>query len=130
MCPRKRRNCRHARRRRSASAMFIALTSLVACASMNRMAQAQADDVASYLEQHGLTQLLAVHLENQLEGLANEQREAAIRRLADLYAQLLEREVDPGRRIALEERSRQLLAQAPARSADDLRLALRRASYR
>ena len=110
--------------------MIVVLLSFAACGSINRVACAQADDVASYLEQHGLTQLLAVHLENQLEGLANEQREAAIRRLADLYAQLLEREVDPARRIALEERSRQLLAQAPARSADDLRLALLRASYR
>lgn len=90
----------------------------------------RADDLSTYLEQRGLNQLLAVHLEQQLSSLTGEQRDAAIRRLADIYAQLLEREIDPVRRVALEERSRQLLEQAPARSADELRLALLRASYR
>lgn len=91
---------------------------------------ARADDLASYLEQHGLTQLLAVHFEEQLAAATGEQKEAIVKRLADLYAQLLERETDPARRVAIETKSRQLLEQAPARSADDLRLALLRASYR
>ncbi len=105
--------------------LVIALALMLSYAS-----PARGDDVAAYLEQHGLIQLLAVHLEGQVERATGEQREAILRRLADLYAQMLEREGDPDRRMSLEQRSRRLLDQAPARSGDELRLALLRASYR
>jgi hypothetical protein len=114
--------------RRSLAAAIVALASVVA-AVPGRSVRA-ADDVAAYLEQHGLNQLLAVHLEQQLASLPPDQREPVIRRLADIYAQLLERTTNPDQRIVLEERGRKLLEQAPERSADELRLALLRASYR
>ncbi len=107
-----------------------AVVALICAAALLVAAPLRADDVAAYLEQHGLNQLLAVHLEQQLASATPEQREAIIRRLADIYAQLLERTIDPAQRIAIEERSRKLLEQAPERSADELRLALLRASYR
>jgi hypothetical protein len=106
---------------------------LALCAVILLTPRARADDVAAYLEQHGLNQLLAAHLEQQLASATNappEQREAIIKRLADIYAQLLERASDPAQRLTLEQRSRQLLEQAPERSADELRLALLRATYR
>src|SRR5262245_18807392 len=92
---------------------------------------ASADDVAAFLELHGLRQLLAVHLEQQLEvAKSADERAELIAKLAGLYAELLESATDPAQRITLEESSRRLLAQAPPNSADELRLALLRASYR
>ncbi|MCI0674271.1 MAG: hypothetical protein L0Y42_00670, partial [Phycisphaerales bacterium] len=51
-------------------------------------------------------------------------------RLAALYADLLQSTDDPAQRAALEQRSYRLLEQAPANSADELRLALLRLTYR
>ena len=45
-----------------------------------------ADDVAAYLEQHGLKQLLAVHLEQQLASADAAARSEILHRLANLYA--------------------------------------------
>ena len=88
------------------------------------------DDVAAYLERHGLQQLLAVHLEQQLEDQTGHARDEAVLRLAGLYAQLLESVDDPALRVALEERSRALLSLAPPNAAEELRLALLRGAYR
>ena len=73
---------------------------------------ARADDVERYLERHGLTRLLVRHLERTMDDLQGDARSDALRRLADLYAQLLELEPDSVRRADLEERSRRLVAQA------------------
>ncbi len=91
---------------------------------------APADEVADYLEEHGLRQLLSLHLENQLEAAGPEEREQLIIRLAGLYAALLEQVDDPVRRRDIEQRSRQLLTVAPESSVAGLRLALLRATYR
>ena len=88
------------------------------------------DDVAAYLERHGLQQLLAVHLEQLLEDQTGAARDDLVLRLAGLYAQLLESTDDPALRVALEERSRKLLSAAPPNTAQELRLALLRGSYR
>ncbi len=88
------------------------------------------DDVAVYLERHGLQQLLAVHLEQQLEDQTGQARQDAVLKLAGLYAQLLESIDDPALRVALEERSRALLSSAPPDAAEELRLALLRGAYR
>lgn len=115
--------------RRSNRLMALALAACVA-ALMPPIA-ARADDVSLFLEQHGLKQLLAVHLEQQLEhATAAEERSELVLRLAGLYAELLETVSDPVQRLALEERSRKLLEQTPANSAAELRLALLRTSYR
>ncbi|MHC5003431.1 MAG: hypothetical protein ACYTJ0_09935, partial [Planctomycetota bacterium] len=91
---------------------------------------ARGDDITTFLERNGLTYLLAVHLEHELDGAPEEQRERLIMRLASLYSALLERTEQPELRASLEDRSRRLLAAAPDSAVDDLRLALLRGSYR
>ncbi|MHC4414546.1 MAG: tetratricopeptide repeat protein [Planctomycetota bacterium] len=91
---------------------------------------ARADAVAAYLERQGLRELLAVHLEDRLEGLTGQEREDLVLRLVGIYAELLETADDPVSRTNLEERSRRLLASAPPSSGVELRLALMRGSYR
>ncbi len=109
---------------RQSSVLVIALFAL-ACTQA-----AYGDDVAAYLERHGLQQLLAVHLEQLLEDQSPAARDDLVLRLAGLYAQLLESTDDPALRVALEERSRKLLSAAPPNTAQELRLALLRGSYR
>jgi hypothetical protein len=111
------------RRSRACHVLFIAALLLVAHA-------ARGDELSQYLEQLGLKSLLAAHLESQLETAAGEDRVELVNRLAGLYAELLESADDTAQQASLEERSRKLLAIAPAASADDLRLALLRGSYR
>jgi len=49
----------------------------------------QADEVADYLERLGMQELLAVHLEEQLETMASVDREPVVLQLAHLYAEML-----------------------------------------
>ena len=109
---------------RRSSVLVIALVALAYTQAV------YGDDVAAYLERHGLQQLLAVHLEQLLEDQNGAARDDLVLRLAGLYAQLLESIDDPALRIALEERSRKLLSAAPPNTAQELRLALLRGSYR
>jgi len=88
------------------------------------------DEVASWLERHGLDELLAVHLESQLDDAEGDEKGELIHRLAGIYSQLLEVQDDPVRRRVLEERSRRLLSMAPAGGSHALRLALLRGTYR
>lgn len=90
---------------------------------------ASADDVAAYLEERGLTQLLVLHLEEILRTVPDDERPALAARLASLYAELLESTQDVSLRIDLESRSRELLSLVPEESADELRLALLQGSY-
>ena len=92
---------------------------------------ARGDDVAEYLELHGLKQLLAVHLEKQLEHEKpnSDSRAQLVERLADLYAELLETVKDPDEQAYFEERGQALLEQVPANKADKLKLTLLRAKY-
>jgi hypothetical protein len=95
-------------------------------------APAHGDEVAIFLEELGLRELLAVHLEERLElgNLKEAERDRLVVQLADLYAGLLETVEATDRRESLEQRSRRLLAAAPENSADQLRLALIGGSYR
>jgi hypothetical protein len=88
------------------------------------------DPVAAFLERHGLSDVLARHLEHRIEQVDDDEREAILLQLADIYTKLLEAEVNPVERAALEQRSRRLLELAPSDSADELRLALLRNTYR
>ena len=94
------------------------------------MSRAAGDEVAAYLEDHGLGRLRAVYLEERLAEVAGEEREAILLQLASVYARLLETTDDPQRRDDLERRSRELLSKSPRHSADELRLALLRGTYR
>ncbi len=91
---------------------------------------ANADDVAVYLAERDLIQVLAVHLEQQLAEVDGEQRDELLRALADLYAELLETTANDDLRETLEKRGRAILAEAPPEGADGLRLALLRGPYR
>jgi hypothetical protein len=91
---------------------------------------AAADEVEALLERLGLKQLLALHLEERLDGLTGERRQQEAMRLADLYAELLESVADPLLRRTIEERSKALLRAAPEGSVDQLRLALLRSTFR
>src|SRR5262245_34650968 len=117
--------CRPSNKRMCAAIVAVLLA--ITCAAR---AGGGDDEVGAYLDQHGLKQLLAVHLEQQLEIAPPDQRTELIERLVDLYADLLEAATDPAQEVNLEERSRKLLAQAASGGADRLRLTLLRAKYR
>ncbi|MCP3905431.1 MAG: hypothetical protein GY715_17540 [Planctomycetes bacterium] len=106
------------------SSLLALLLSLVFAAG------AAADEVAAWLELHGLDELLAVHLEAQLDAVDGDEKRELVNRLATIYAHLLESVDDPVRRRVLEERSRRLLTMAPAGGSHGLRLALLRGTYR
>jgi len=103
---------------------------LACCAALLTPWSASADDVAAYLERHGLKQLLAVHLQQQMQSAQGEQRDQLAIRLARLYAELLEQIDDPILRTTIEQQSIELLGDVPDRHDDALRLALLRAQYR
>ncbi len=105
----------------------LALSILLLLAAAPR---AGADEVAAYLESHGLERLLSVHLEEQLKGLTGDERDELVQRLVGIYARLLESTRDPAVLRDIEERSRRLLAGAPPSVGEDLRFALLRGSYR
>ncbi|MHC4079904.1 MAG: hypothetical protein ACYS15_01510 [Planctomycetota bacterium] len=111
--------------RRSRTWLLVVCAAVLTCAGAVR-----ADEVAEYLRRHGLHRLLAVHLEQQLQGLGGEARNELVLELAGIYAQLLESTKDPGLLADLEERSHRLLAAASPSVGEELRLALLRGSYR
>jgi len=90
------------------------------------------DNVAAWLDRHGLVRQLAVHLENQLPSVPASERPAYLLRMAELYAELLESEHQDESRKELERRGRSLLKKIGpnATSALLLRLALLRGAYR
>ncbi|HRP63149.1 MAG TPA: hypothetical protein PK400_07650 [Phycisphaerales bacterium] len=88
-----------------------------------------ADDVAAYLERHGLTELLAVHLESLVATSEGEARDQLMLRLAAVYAMLLDSIKDDEARKRIEARSSRLLESA-SEGAEELRLALLRTAYR
>lgn len=93
-------------------------------------AGARADEVAAWLERHGLLRLLALHLEQQIPDTQGDDRERLAIQLAHLYATLLETTTDTEQRIDLERRSRELIQQMREGAADELQLALQRGLYR
>ena len=92
-------------RRRNSLAVIAA--AIAACLTVSLAAQHAGNDwVGAYLERHGLSQLLAVHLEELLEETTDtNEREALQVRLVGLYAQLVDETDDPTLRAVLEERS-------------------------
>ena len=62
-----------------------------------------AEEVDVWLEERGLTRLLAEHLEQRIEKLNGESRAEAVIRLAKIYAVLLAETEDRAQRISLEE---------------------------
>lgn len=113
----------------SCSVVVIVLA-FAACAVIAPQPTALADDVASFLEEQGLDDLLAVHLEQQLGQGSEEEQRATIRKLAELYATMLETQTDEASRTDLEARAKELLKLAGASDALGLRVALAQATYR
>src|SRR5262245_19452359 len=93
-------------------------------------AGARGDEVAAWLEAHGLERLLAVHMEERLKGLTGDERDELVQRLVGIYARLLETTTDPQVLHDVEDRSRRLLSAVPASVGEDLRFALLRGTYR
>lgn len=89
-----------------------------------------AEQVSTWLEQHSLHNLLALHLEQQIARTTGQQQRALIQQLADIYAHLLESAQDPDRRQHLEDRARHLLAMTDAEGLEELRLSLLTTAYR
>jgi hypothetical protein len=114
---------------RSAGAAAL-LVPIVLAALAVAAPRARADDVAEFLDRHGLSDLLAVHLEAKLAASAGEERDEILVRLAELYADLLERDLAPEHHARIEASSRRLLEAAPGGQAGRLRLALLRATFR
>ena len=86
--------------------------------------------VAGWLERHDLVDLLAVHLEQQIEATTGRQQEAIILELADIYSRLLESTTDPARKELLQVRARRLLTLTDGEGSEQLRLSLLRVTYR
>lgn len=112
------------------SILFTSIAALAWLMAVAAGSPAAADELGSYLEDRGLTRLHAVYLEEKLAEASGEEREAIVLQLASIYAILLATTDDPKRRDDLEVRSRALLEKSPRTSADELRLALLRGSYR
>jgi hypothetical protein len=103
---------------------------LVLSAGAALVPSAHADEVAAFLEEQGLHQLLAAHLEQELMTANDQEKRSLVRRLASLYAMLLEQQTATEDRAGLEARAQLLLDQTDANEAIDLRLALAQATYR
>ncbi|MBA4119728.1 MAG: hypothetical protein C0513_03395 [Isosphaera sp.] len=82
-----------------------------------------------FLREHGLTALLAEHLEAVHEDSGGQARQDVARRLSAVYAELIEAAPDPRARGAWEARARKLLAQLSGPDALELRLSLARSAY-
>ncbi|MAB82533.1 MAG: hypothetical protein CMJ24_03735 [Phycisphaerae bacterium] len=102
---------------------------MMLCAVASFCTTVRGDDVASFLETRDFDRLLAIHLEQEMEGLSGEARADAAQRLARLYASLLMQAVDRGDRAYLETRGLQLLKGIPSGEADDLRVELINGRY-
>ncbi len=87
------------------------------------------DDVARYLADHELDELLAVHLEDRIEVVSDDERPELLLRLAAIYARLLESEGDAVRRADLERRGHSLLRIQPQFRRLYFHVAWRHASY-
>ena len=90
----------------------------------------RADDVAAFLEEQGLDELLIAHLEHELTNASEHDKPGLVRRVASLYAALLEQQRDSAERAGFEARAQLILDQAQASEAMDLRIALAQATYR
>lgn len=116
-------NSKHGKRTRAALAAAMAFIGVLTTS-------VHADEVAAFLEEQGLNDLLAVHLEQELASASESDRRSLIRKLASLYATLLSQQTDAEARASLEARAHLLLEQTDASEAMDLRLALAQATYR
>ncbi len=116
--------------RRPVELLLAVLLGFAAPSAPAAAAAAPSDAVAVWLEAQGLDELLAVHLEQQLESTVGSERDEMVLRLVGIYSGLLETVNDPAVLLALEGRSRKLLTAASADAGVELRLALIHGSYR
>ncbi|MDG2423060.1 MAG: hypothetical protein P8M22_03680 [Phycisphaerales bacterium] len=87
------------------------------------------EEVDTWLEDRGMDQLLAEYLEQQLPGMAPQDRAETTLRLARLYARLLSQTEDRAQRVILEKKSRRLLEEVGGAAAESLRLELLHGIY-
>lgn len=85
--------------------------------------------IETYLEQHGLRDLLVTQLEERIDRTKASKRIELVERLATIYAEMLEAAETSQERIDLVNRGKALLEKAPDADSADLRLSLDRASF-
>lgn len=92
-------------------------------------AQVGEQAVEIYLAERGMNELLAIHLQRQLDLAPARDRVEIAERLGTLYALLLEEAADVDERRIWEDRSRDLLAAVPGAQSYELRLNLAKVRY-
>ena len=85
-------------------------------------------DLPAWLRRMECYELLALHLEEQLQVGTTREKEVAAKSLADLYASMLSKANDEKREKLLA-KAKQLLTRLPTLATTDLRLQLMRGSY-
>jgi len=111
---------------------LVALVSLVAQVAPAQTVDPNADAdtaIESYLESHGLRDLLVTQLESRIDRARGAEKIRIVEQLAKIYAEMLEAAETSQERISLVERGRALLKKAPEADSADLRLGLDRASF-
>src|ERR1043165_3049576 len=116
---------------------FRALASAAATLLTFAPARAQTDDtlppaestIEQYLTDHGLTELLAVHLLERLKTADGDARVKLADRLGSIYVRLLDKASTPEARRQWEARSQDLLKAVPEADSSELRLNLAKARY-
>ncbi|MEM8835486.1 MAG: hypothetical protein AAGD00_06675 [Planctomycetota bacterium] len=104
---------------------------LALCAAMPALAQPRGADeeVAAFLERHGLLEALAHHLESELRLTPKQEREELAVRIGDVYTRLLERGGTPERVREWESSAKRILGELPEADTIALRLSLARAEF-
>lgn len=85
--------------------------------------------IETYLAERGMNELLAIHLQRELDLAPARDRVEIAERLGSLYALLLEQATDVDERRVWEDRSRELLAAVPGAQSHELRLNLAKVRY-
>ena len=120
------------RRWRIVRAVIVAaLSSLVTAPTASAQIQhtLQRESIDSYLDRHGLHDLLVVHLEEELRQALGEDRLPIAERLAELYSELFDQAANATQRREWEERSLALRDRVPEIDTPVLRINLAKARY-
>ena len=121
----------------SCSVVACGWAALLVTLALVAPARAQVDDapptaestIEQYLTDHGLSELLAVHLLEQLKTAEGDARIRLADRLGSIYVQLLDKAATPEARRQWEAKSQELLRAVPDADSSELRLNLAKARY-
>lgn len=117
------------RRTETITAILLAFIAIFAGDAAAQTDPASEDAVERYLAERGLTDLLAVRLQERLDAALGDERVAIAERLGSLYVRLLTDAATPEQRARAETLSRELLRKVPESESFELRINLAKASY-